>query len=48
MVFVDSSISNSLCRDVLNVTRGHCYKLKKVYVRLDVRRHFLANRVVNV
>ena len=45
--FVDSSISNSLCRDVFNVTRGHCYKLKKVHVRLDARKHFLANRVVN-
>ena len=47
--FVDSSISNSLLhRDVFNVTHGHCYKLKKVHVRLDVRKHFLANRVVNV
>ena len=33
---------------MFNVTRGHCYKLKKAYVRLDVRKHFLANRVVNV
>ena len=35
-------------RDVFNVTHGHCYKLKKVHVSLDVRKHFLANRVVNV
>ena len=46
--FVDSSISNSLYRDVFNVTRGHSYKFKKVHVRFDVRKHFLANRVVNV
>ena len=28
--------------------RVDTYKLKKVHVRLDVRKHFLANRVVNV
>ena len=31
-----------------NRTRGHCYKLVKTRSRLDIRKNFFSQRVINV
>ena len=45
---LDSKIAQSLIIGANCYTRGHCYKLHKMHVRLDVRKNFFVNRVVNV
>ena len=41
-----SCIKDHLCIQTTN-TRGHCMKLFKYRCRLDVRKYFFVNRIVN-
>ena len=48
LVNVDSSKHFTICRDSVSVTRGHSYKLVASKCRVDVRKWFFNQRIVNV
>ena len=41
------SLNTFFTRDLDSRTRGHCYKLRKIYSKSEPRFHFFSNRVIN-
>ena len=46
IVLISINLNNCLSVNIITVTKGDCFKLKKYYTRLNIKRGFLAFKCV--